>query len=398
MAMPGGVDLLVRIVFVEAAYGFGGSLTGLLHLFPALPDDIEPMLITSFDPSPYVELPSKLIHRQVDIPARPKHPGHWLPGLWDYYCYVVRPWANAIDRVITDFQPDLIHANNTAVINLGVGLAGRKRGVPTISHQKDFEYPGRVSRLLLRRSCYTHHIAMSDSIARQLHSLGLDPKRCTRIYDPVIGPTSQQLQSRVSQNVPVISMHSMLVRWKGQHIFLQAVAKVRHRCQAPFRVVIAGGPPSNDTEYSEELHAQCQNLGLDDLVEFRGHQRDIYTYLSTIDVAVHASVDPEAFGRVIPEAMLMGVPNIVTIGGGPSEFLRDGEAGIHVPRNDHNALADAIEKLIVSPELRERMGRAGREYALNEFDPSLIANQFNELYRKISSCPSDRASKRAKIA
>lgn len=396
--MQSGVNFLVRILYVESAYGFGGSLTGLLHLFPALPKDIEPMLITSFDPSPYVELPSKLIHRQVDIPARPKHPGHWLPGLWDYYRYDVRPWTQSIVQAIADFQPDIIHANNSATVNLGAGLAGRRRGIPTISHQKHFEYPGRLCHWILKRSCYTYHIATSDAVAADMQKLGLDSSRCRRIYEPVQGPTDAQLASRTIHDVPVVAMHSMLVHWKGQHVFLEAVAELRRRNRAPFRAVIAGGTPASDCSYAEQLHAQARQLGLQGLVTFAGHQRNVYDFLSTIDIAVHAAIEPEPFGRVVAEAMLSGVPNIVTIGGGPSEYMQHEVAGLHVPRNDANAMADAIEKLIESPELREQMGRSGREYALREFNPAMINEQTAELYRALLSDSSNGISKRAKIA
>ena len=375
----------MRVLYVESAYGFGGSLTGLLHLFPALPADVEPVLITSFDPSVFIEMPPGLIHREVTIPQRPKHPGHWLPGLMQYYRYIVKPWARAVGQAIADYKPDLIHTNNSATINLGAGLIGYRRKVPTISHQKHFEYPERLSRLVFRRSCYTHHIATSDSVAAHMREMGLQSKRCTRIYEPVIGPSDDQLARRIYHEVPVVAMHSMLVNWKGQHVFLHAVAEMRRRCPVPFRAVIAGGPPANDVAYFEELKRLTRELGLEDFVEFRGHVRNVNEFLATVDVAVHAATEPEPFGRVVAEAMLCGLPNVVTIGGGPSEYIQAGVTGLHVPCNDANAMADAIETLITSPEARQQMGQAAREYALREFAPATLAEQTVALYRQVLS-------------
>ncbi len=379
----------MRVLYVEAAYGFGGSLTGLLHLFSGLPADVEPLLITGFDPHPYTDLPPGLIHRQADIPQRPEREGNWLRGLADYYRYNVRPWSRAVDRAITELQPDLIHTNNSATINLGAGLAGHKRGVPTIAHHKKFEYPERLSRWALQRKCYTHHIATSDAIATHLHTLGLAPDRCTRVYEPVIGPSDEQLvrgaANQSDDHIPVVAMHSMLVHWKGQHVFLPAVAEVRRRCKTPFRVVIAGGPPANDIEYAEGLQAQAHELGLGDLVEFPGHVRDVYDFLSTVDIAVHAAIDPEPFGRVVPEAMLSGLPCVVTLDGGPAEYIVDGKTGLHVPRGDIQAMADAIEKLILSQTLRQHMGRAAREFALQEFDPTLLGEETVAVYQQVLS-------------
>jgi glycosyltransferase involved in cell wall biosynthesis len=360
-------------------------LTGLLHLFSHLPADVEPVLLTSFDPHKYIEMPAGLIHRQVSAPKRPPHPGNWLSGLMQYYRYIVRPWQQAVSQAIRDYQPDLIHANNSVTINLGAGLAGWRHGIPTISHQKHFEYPERLSRLVLKRTCFAQHIATSDAVGAHMLQFGLSPERCTRIYEPVIGPSDEDLSRRVANEMPAVAMHSMLVRWKGQHVFLPAVAEVRRRCPQPFRVIVAGGPPADDTAYAEELQQQTTSLGLDDIVQFPGHQRNVYEFLATADVAVHAAVEPEPFGRVAAEAMLAGLASIVTIGGGPSEYVRDGVTGLHVPRNDVPAMADAIERLITDPVLRQNLGQAARQYALREFDPQAIADQTVALYRRILS-------------
>lgn len=373
----------MRVLYVEAAYGFGGSLTGLLHLIAALPPEIEPVLLTSFDPKPYIEIPPKLTHKVVDIPRRPAHPGNWLQGFIQYYRYVVRPWSAAINDAIAEYQPNLVHANNSVTLNLGVGLAARKWNVPSISHQKHFEYPEKLSRIAFRRTRFTHHIATSDFVAAHMREFGLAAEKCTRIYEPVEGPTESQLALREPHDMPTVAMHSMLVNWKGQHIFLAAVAMVRQRCKVPFRAVIAGGPPAGDQSYPNQLVQLAKQLSVEDFVEFRGHVRSVYEFLASVDVAVHAAIEPEPFGRVAAEAMLAGLPNIVTMEGGPAEYVKHGITGLHVPRGDVNAMADAIELLITSSETRKRMGQAAREYALREFSPAELTKQTVALYQRL---------------
>lgn len=386
----------MRVLYVESAYGFGGSLTGLLHLLSALPAEIAPVLITSFDPTRYIDIPQSLVLRQVSICERPPHPGHRVGGLIHYWKYNVLPWYRVVDRAIREFQPDLIHTNNSATINLGAGLAGRRRGVPTVSHQKHFEYPEWLSRTVVRRSCYSHHVATSDSVGGQLREFGLSSRRITRIYEPVVAPSDEFLATRRTNDVPVVAMHSMLVQWKGQHVFLPAVAAVRRRCSQPFRVAIAGGPPADDTAYADEVRSLARKLGLDDVVEFRGHVRNVYEFLLTVDIAVHAAISPEPFGRVAAEAMLSGIPSIVTIGGGPSEYVRHRVTGLHVPSNDVDAMADAIEELILSADLRRRMGQAARKDALREFDPHSLAEQTVAVYHRVLSETDDAGSSRVK--
>jgi glycosyltransferase involved in cell wall biosynthesis len=69
----------------------------------------------------------------------------------------------------------------------------------------------------------------------------------------------------------------------------------------------------------------------------------------------------EAFGLVFQEAAAAGLPAIGPDLNAVPEIIRDGDSGLLVPPGDGAALGRAMETLIASPELRERMGRSGRE-------------------------------------
>jgi glycosyltransferase involved in cell wall biosynthesis len=374
----------MRVLYVEAAYGFGGSLTGLLHLFAALPGEIKPMLVTCFDPRPFVDLPPDLLHRQVTIPKRPQSFGSSrLQTIAQYYRYVIWPWSRALDPLIRDFQPELIHANNSLVSNFGVGLAARRRHVHSISHQKGFEHPGRFTRILVKYSRFDHHLATSGAVARHLQTLGLNRDRCTTVYEPVIGPADGVRATPDQHKVPTVAMHSMLVPEKGQHVFLEAVAKLVERGRQPFRAIVAGTSPDGATEYTDKLARMVDQLGLRQIVEFPGHVRDVYEFLSGVDVSVHAAVDKEPFGRVVAEAMLCGLPSIVTADGGPAEYIEHGATGLCVPRGDVGAMADALDQLIASADLRQQMGAAAREFAVREFEPHALAQQVVNVYYRV---------------
>ncbi|MBX3426827.1 MAG: glycosyltransferase family 4 protein [Pirellulales bacterium] len=379
----------MRVLYVESPIGFGGSLTGLLHLIRELPPEVEPILVTSFDPAPYIELPAGLRHRRVAVGGRHGSVGGPLAGAWRYFRDDVRPWRRAVDELIREFAPDVVHANNALSANWGAGQAARRRGVPSISHQKGFEYPGRLTRWLVRQSSFTRHIATSGAIAEHLVELGLPRERISTIYEPVIGPVEAP-PTRSGNGRLVVGMHSILGPWKGQHIVIEAAADALRRGRTDFELVVAGTSPAGETDYLDELQRLAARLGVADRVRFAGHQRDVYQFLATIDVAVHASVGPEPFGRVAAEAMLCGVPTIVTTGGGPEEYVRHGETGLHVPCNDVAAMSAALERLAASPELRRRMGAAAREYAVAAFDPSRLTTQVVDLYHALVETPSER--------
>ena len=373
----------MRVLYVEAAYGFGGSLTGLLHLFRTMPSDIVPMLVTCFDPHRYVEVPEDLQIRQVAIRRQPPTPPNRLRSIANYYRYVIAAWYAELDPIIRDFQPDVIHANNSLVSNFGVGIAARKHRVRAISHQKGFEHTGRFSRFLIKHNRFDHHIATSGAVATHLESLGLPPARCSTVYEPVIGPREDKCARPDQRSVPIVAMHSMLVPEKGQHVVLRAAAELVRRGVPPFRLVVAGTSPAGETEYLDSLNQLAAELGIQESVEFRGHLRDVYEFLSGVDVAVHAAVEPEPFGRVVAEAMFCGLPSIVTADGGPAEYVEEGVTGFCVPRGDIGAMANALEPLIRSASLRRQVGDAARQFAVRAFEPFALSRQVVDIYERV---------------
>jgi glycosyltransferase involved in cell wall biosynthesis len=371
----------MRVLYVEMAFGFGGSLTGLLHLFKHLPPNVEPVLVTGFDARLYTELPDGLTYEVAEIPKAPDGRGGALRQLARFYRHNASPWMKQLDGVIRRYRPDLIHTANSAFSNAPAALAGRRHKLPTVGYQKGFEWGGRPNRYVLRRGWFSHHIASSISVAERLFELGLPRERCTVMYEPVEPPPDTTRER--SEAPPVVAMYSILQPWKGQDVFLRAVAKVRARYGEPFRVIIAGSAPEGFADYADGLKTLAAELGLSDVVEFSGHVRDIFGVLAGTDIAVHASVQPEPFGRVIGEAMITGVAVVATKGGGAAEIVRHEETGLHVPMGDDAAMADAIERLLRDPALRRSLGANARQFALREFNPTLHAERVVALYEEV---------------
>ena len=371
----------MRVLYVEMAFGFGGSLTGLLHLFKHLPAGVEPVLVTGFDARQYTELPAGLAYEVADVPVVPDGAGGALRRLAHFYRHSASPWMKHLDGTIRRHRPDVIHTANSAFSNAPAALAGRRHRIPAVGYQKGFEWGGLPNRYVLRRGWFSHHIASSRSVAERLFELGLRRDRCTVMYEPVEPPPEAPAARR--DGPPVVAMYSILQPWKGQDVFLRAVAKVRARYREPFRVVVAGGAPAGFEEYAEGLKTLAAELGLTDVVEFTGHVRDVFGVLAGTDVAVHASVEPEPFGRVIGEAMISGVAVVATEAGGAAEIVRHEETGLHVPMGDVERMADAVERLLRDAELRRSLGRRARDVALREFRPALHAERVVKLYQDV---------------
>lgn len=119
----------------------------------------------------------------------------------------------------------------------------------------------------------------------------------------------------------------------------------------------------------------------DSFVRFVGSvdRHTLPVYYRAADVLVQPSITYESFGLTLLEGMASGVPVIATDMGGMPEVV--GECGIVVPARDAQALAQAIERLILDPGLRRRLGQEGRERAERLFTWESKAAQYLEYLR-----------------
>ncbi len=134
--------------------------------------------------------------------------------------------------------------------------------------------------------------------------------------------------------------------------------------------------------YEERLHALAGELGVADRVEFRGFRDDVRAELAELDVLVHASTTPEPFGQVVLEGMAAGLPVVAAAAGGRAEIVTDGVDGLLVAPGDAAALAAALTRLAADPQLRERLGAAGRRTSLR-YAPPVVAAGVREVYARL---------------
>jgi glycosyltransferase involved in cell wall biosynthesis len=122
--------------------------------------------------------------------------------------------------------------------------------------------------------------------------------------------------------------------------------------------------------------------GLGDRVIFSGMRRDVASILAVSDIFVLAS-RYEGLPLAIIEAMMAGLPVVATRVGGVAELVEDGVTGLIVPPRDGEALTRALRRLLADPELRHRMGMAGRERALRDFAEDRMARETQKLYEEL---------------
>lgn len=116
------------------------------------------------------------------------------------------------------------------------------------------------------------------------------------------------------RNKKVVGMAGYFYKWKGQLEFLKA-AKVLLDENSDISFILIGGPKDEDNDsltYFEEIKKFIRTNGLESNVYITGSAENPYKYMNICDLLIHASLDPEPFGRVIVEYMILGKPVLIS--------------------------------------------------------------------------------------
>jgi glycosyltransferase involved in cell wall biosynthesis len=185
-----------------------------------------------------------------------------------------------------------------------------------------------------------------------------------------------------------------LVDWKRVDLLLEAL----QRCPAHYELEILG-----EGNMRPALEARAAALKLSARVRFFGllSQQECSQRLGECDALVLPSMR-ECGGAVVLEAMAMGLPVIATAWGGPIDYL-DATSGILVPPDSPKtfvvSLANAMQKLGASPELRAELGAAGRARVERDFDWERKIDRILDVYAEAAGVlPQRRAPREERIS
>jgi colanic acid/amylovoran biosynthesis glycosyltransferase len=161
-----------------------------------------------------------------------------------------------------------------------------------------------------------------------------------------------------------------LVHRKGQSLLIEACAELSHR-GIPVRLTLVGDGPKRG-----ELEALANALGVGERVTFAGSvgHDDILPMFRTADVFCLPSFS-EGVPVVLMEAMAQSVPVVTTQVMGIPELVEDERTGLLVAPGRVDLVVEALARLVGDPELRERLGAAGRDKVLADFDVNASARR-----------------------
>jgi glycosyltransferase involved in cell wall biosynthesis len=344
----------------------GGVERGTLEIAEAIAAAGYRSLVASSGGRLVAEL-ERLGARHIPLPLATKSP--------------LRIWRNAalIAALAKEEGVALIHARSRAPAWSAL-VAARRARIPFVTtyHATYSEgFPGkRLYNSVMARGdrviAISHHIAAH---IRATHRTGEDRLRVVlrgadaRRFDPALVPPARAAALRqgwgIPAGAPLILMPARLTRWKGQAVLIEALALLPGA-----HAVLAGDAQGRDA-YVQSLLATAERLGVTQRVHLPGHVEDVPAALMAADVVIHASLEPEGFGRTIAEAQMMGRLVIASDLGAPRETVEHGVTGWRVAPGDPAALAAALREALSLPEdQRARISAAARAAA-----PSIAAMQ-----------------------
>jgi glycosyltransferase involved in cell wall biosynthesis len=296
-----------------------------------------------------------------------------------------------LKRIIHEIKPDLVHLNNGYACMHEWMLACSLAGIKVLAHDRGTEYPCNTQTKLFVR-LLDAIICVSDSFKDNVVRQRLRPKRIRRVYNGISIDSFQNTDPSESGRIkkefgvmdgqPLVGIVGNIIRWKGQLVVLQAIKEVK-KTVPDIKCLIMGKVAQRSEDYKEELDAYVRDNDLGNNIIFTGFRTDVPTILNALNILIHASVEPEPFGRVVLEGMAMRKPVIATNFGGPTEIVLQYETGVLVPPNDPEKMADAINYCLSNKERAREMGERGHQRFVEMFSSDKMVEGVDKVYDEI---------------
>lgn len=316
----------------------------------------------------------------------------------------LNPWQEAkllthLTKLYTKEQPDLVHHFTIKSVIYGslaaqfAGIKARVNAVTGLGHvftshswQARLLRPlvrslfrialrGPQSRLILQnpddyQSFIEARLAPSNSL-RLIRGSGVDTER----FQPSPPNHREEGKTRVFR----VLLATRLLWEKGIGEYVEAARILKPRYPS-IEFLLAGSPDhGNPASVPPEQILVWEREGM---ITALGHVENMENLLRQVDLAVLPSYR-EGTPRSLLEAAACGLPIVTTDVPGCREIVQQSVNGLLVPVKNAQALAEAIRYLVENPQERTKMGKAGREKVLAEFDQRIVLEKTFEVYREV---------------
>jgi len=286
-----------------------------------------------------------------------------------------------VKSIISQFNPDLIHAHFATSCGLVAALTGFHPFVLSVWGSDLTRFPIRsfahklLIKSVLNKADYitatSEYLVEKVKLYSDKHPskipFGIDARFLQ------VSTTKENTEFTIGIVKSIEKLYGFDTLIEAFHLLLQDNQNIR--------LNIVG-----DGSYKAGLIAKCENMRLNDRIKFYNHvdNSNIQEIYKKIDLFVLPSYS-EAFGVAAVEAAATGLPVVASNIGGLPEVVEDGKTGILVEPGDVISLVKAIKYYIDNPDKRAQHGEAGRRKVENEYNWADNAGVMNDLYHRVIS-------------
>ena len=300
-----------------------------------------------------------------------------------------RSAVKALRQKILEIGPDIVHthgslAGRIAARRCGAKIVYTRHSVFPVS-AKLKTGPGRLMNRLINEHYADAMIAVSPAARDNLAESGIPPEKVEVVMNGVepmprlTGDALTEAKRRfgTEDGIFTAGILARFEEYKGHSDILKAVRILKDR-GIDVRVIMAGAGPNE-----ENVRRESAELGLEDRIVMAGFVSDVPALLSVLDAQLNASWGTEATSLSLLEGMSMGLPAIVSDYGGNPYVIEDGLNGLVFPAGDAEKLAESMEELASSPDLRQTLGAGAKRVFEDKFTGRVFAENIENVYRRV---------------
>jgi glycosyltransferase involved in cell wall biosynthesis len=308
-------------------------------------------------------------------------------------------------RLVKDRDIEIVHAHDYKT-DLLAWLLARMEGVTPMStahgwtghsrRERAMYYP--IDKWLLAR--FPRVVAVSSDVRSELIRGGAKESAVTTVLNGIDGAAFRRDRSReaavrsglgLDSTDFVVGAVGRIEPQKRFDLLLDAFAALR-TTYSRMKLLIAG-----DGSRLGPLADQAARLGLADSCRLLGNRTDVADLHHAFDVFVQSS-DYEGTPNAVLEAMALESPVVATSAGGTAEIVRHGIDGLIVPPGDSRALADAIERVLLSADAARAMTRSARRRVETDLSFEARMSAVEAIYVELSRQRADAQTARLAAA
>lgn len=289
--------------------------------------------------------------------------------------------ANALLRIIKAEQINIVHVNDVYNM-LGCMIKRKQPSIPVVYHVRLLAssyirqlYPY-FAKMVKRYA--DKIICVSEAVQKDIG----ESKKSSVVYDAIQIKENLPLWNGLqdAQQAKILYLANF-VNGKGQQYAVQAFKEVLQHFPGTTLHFAGGMHHSSDELFRQSLQQQAVDLGIEKQVFFEGPTSNVEATMKAHDILLNLS-ESESFSMVSLEALVYGVPLVVSDCGGPREITDNGQYGLLVPNRDAGAAGVALRSLLTGIQQSKERAEKGKAFAKQKFNLEQNLKQLLEIYRQ----------------